>query len=116
MTYRVVGVFCSLDKTYREENMAETDVLYEKADAIATITFNRPDKFNALRASVIRGFDEALGDANRDHGIKVIILQGAGDSFCAGFDFSGNLDHQSVYREDGYDPGLDLYYTANGFT
>ena len=96
--------------------MPEDVVIYEKAGAVATLTLNRPDKFNALRSDVVRAFDAALRDANRDDAIRVMVLQGAGDSFCAGFDFSGGLEHQRVYREDGYDPGMDAYHAVNGFT
>ncbi|MEE8310789.1 MAG: enoyl-CoA hydratase/isomerase family protein, partial [Candidatus Binatia bacterium] len=65
------------------------EVLYSKSNGIATITLNRPDKANTLRPEVILGLDESLRDANQDNYVKVIILEGAGDNFCGGFDFSG---------------------------
>ena len=58
-------------------------------------------------------FDEALRTANRDNEVKVIVVQGAGDSFCAGFDFSNGLEHAKVFQEEGYDPGLDVYRSVN---
>jgi enoyl-CoA hydratase/carnithine racemase len=62
------------------------DLLYEVADEIATITFNRPQRMNALthdlEAELHRRFDEA--DADRR--VRVIILTGAGRAFCAGYD------------------------------
>ena len=87
--------------------MSEAMIDYSKAGAIATITLNRPEKFNTLRIELIEQLDDALRDANRDDGIKVIVLQGAGDSFCGGFDFSGGLEHYPGITEDGYDPGVD---------
>jgi enoyl-CoA hydratase len=94
----------------------EEVVRYATNGAIATITLNRPDKANTIRADVALGLDAALRDANRDNDIRVIVLEGAGDNFCAGFDFSGGLEHHRLYREQDYDPGLDFATTANRFT
>lgn len=90
-------------------------VKYEKTGAIATITLNRPEKFNAMRTEMARGMESAMQDANRDAQVKVIVLQGAGDSFCAGFDFSNGLEHHAVFKEDGYDPGMDVFASANAY-
>ncbi|MCP5041120.1 MAG: enoyl-CoA hydratase/isomerase family protein, partial [bacterium] len=73
--------------------MSEDEVLYCKANGIATITLNRPAKANTLRMEVINGLDDALRDANQDSEIKVVVLEGAGDNFCGGFDFSSGLEH-----------------------
>ena len=93
--------------------MADNVVKYAKAGAVATVTLNRPDKHNALRTDMALGIEEALKAANRDSDVKVIVLEGAGDSFCAGFDFSNGLEHHQVFREDGYDPGMDIYASAS---
>jgi enoyl-CoA hydratase len=92
------------------------EVLYAKSDGIATITLNRPEKANTLRMEVVDGIDRALADANRDNAVKVVVLQGAGDNFCGGFDFSSGLDHYASIREDGYDPGLDAHWVSNRYT
>jgi enoyl-CoA hydratase len=96
--------------------MSETMIEYSKSDAIATITLNRPEKLNTLRMELIEQLDDALRDANRDDAIKVIILQGAGDAFCGGFDFSGGLEHFPGITEDGYDPGVDHHFVTNQYT
>ena len=96
--------------------MTESPVLLDLSDGVATITLNRPEKHNTMRAEMGRKLEEALRAANRDNEIRVIILEGAGDSFCAGFDFSNGLEHARVFREDGYDPGMDAYAAANSFT
>lgn len=96
--------------------MSEKSVLYKTDGAIATITLNRPDKYNTLRAEVINALDAALREANRDNEIKVIILEGAGDSFCGGFDFSDGLEHYGNIKEDGYDPGMDVHSVTNQYT
>ncbi len=91
-------------------------IKYNKKDAVATITLNRPEKYNTLRMEMIQEMDNALMDANQDDEIKVIVLEGAGDSFCGGFDFSGGLEHFEKIKEDGYDPGVDIYWVTNSFT
>ncbi len=96
--------------------MSDSMIEYSKSDAIASITLNRPEKFNTLRMELIEQLDDALRDANRDDAIKVIILQGAGDAFCGGFDFSGGLEHYPGITEDGYDPGVDHHFVTNHYT
>jgi len=90
-------------------------ITYSANDAIATITLNRPEKYNTFRMEMIEELDGALREANRDDGIKVIILQGAGDSFCGGFDFSGGLAHFEKIKEEDYDPGADIHLVTNHY-
>ncbi len=94
----------------------EKEALYSKNGAIATITLNRPEKYNTLRPSLLADLDDALREANTDKAVKVIILEGAGDAFCAGFDFSGGLEHfdQSI-TEAKYDPGMDVDMVINPY-
>ncbi len=89
-------------------------VLYNSKDAIATITLNRPEKFNTLRGDVIEGLEACLQKANRDNDVKVIILEGAGDAFCGGFDFSG-AGYGSTQQAER-DPGMDMYNVSSRFT
>ena len=89
---------------------------YDKRDGIATITLDRPEKANTLRFELISSLDDALRDANRDDGVKVIVLEGAGDNFCGGFDFSSGLEHYGSIQEKGYDPGMDVHSVTNGYT
>ena len=58
--------------------MPEEVVKYRAANAIATITLNRPEKANTLRLEVIDGLDSCLAQANRDTEVKVILLEGTG--------------------------------------
>lgn len=96
--------------------MSEDVVLYEKTDRIATITLNRPDKFNTLRTEVLDTLRLHLEQANRDPEVRIIVLEGNGDAFCAGFDFSGGLEHFDRVREEGYDPGMDMHWVTNSYT
>ena len=90
-------------------------ILYSAADGIATITLNRPDKANTLRFEMIDGLERSLERANRDDDVKVIILEGAGDNFCGGFDFSGGLEHYDGITEADYDPGVDVHIVTNTY-
>jgi enoyl-CoA hydratase len=71
--------------------MAYETILYKKKGRIATVTLNRPEKFNTIRPPMPEELEKALGKANADDDVRVIILQGAGHSFCAGFDFQRTL-------------------------
>ena len=66
-------------------------ILYEKKDRVALITLNRPEKYNTIRPPMPDEINHAIGRANGDREIRVILLQGAGKSFCGGFDFSDGL-------------------------
>jgi enoyl-CoA hydratase len=55
---------------------------------IADITLNRPDKLNAISAGMVSELHRALDEAEGDPLVRVITLQGAGRSFCSGFDLS----------------------------
>ena len=53
---------------------------------IGMITLNRPDSLNAINAEWIEDFHRILDNLLHDHDVRVIVLTGAGSSFCAGFD------------------------------
>jgi naphthoate synthase len=78
-----------------------SDIRYEKADGIAKITINRPEKRNAFRPETVAQMYEAFSDARDDQSIGVVLLTGAGPhtdgkyAFCAGGD-------QSVRGPAGY--------------
>ena len=63
-------------------------VLYEKDGRIARVTLNRPDVLNAIDDDLPRELEEAVGRANADPGVHVIVLSGAGRAFCAGYDLA----------------------------
>ena len=96
--------------------MSDDVVLYSQEKGIATITLNRPAKANTLRMEVIDRMNQFLAQANRDPEVKVIVLEGAGDNFCGGFDFSGGLEHYGSIQEQGYDPGTDVQWVTDGYT
>jgi enoyl-CoA hydratase len=69
--------------------MGYENILYEKKDGIAYITFNRPKVLNALNRRTVEELRDALLDARGDDAVRVLILTGAGEkSFVAGADIS----------------------------
>jgi len=61
-------------------------IQYGKKNKIATITMDRPKKYNALIPTMIMELADALERARQDHGVRAIVLRGAGGNFCAGDD------------------------------
>ena len=55
-------------------------------DGVVVVTLNRPEKRNALSIELRDAISDALDALARDDAVKVVILTGAGDVFCAGFD------------------------------
>src|SRR6056297_2024611 len=66
--------------------MAESDVLYEVSERIATITLNRPDARNALTSEMLERIPQRMLDAENDDDVDVIILTGTDPAFTAGLD------------------------------
>jgi enoyl-CoA hydratase len=66
--------------------MAYENIILEKEENIAVITFNRPEAMNALNNRTRVEFREAMADVAADDNIKVLILTGNGKAFVAGSD------------------------------
>jgi enoyl-CoA hydratase/carnithine racemase len=62
-------------------------------DGIFTIRMNRPDKKNALTVDMYDDMAKALKDADKNPDVRVIVITGAADSFCAGNDLNDFLDN-----------------------
>jgi enoyl-CoA hydratase/carnithine racemase len=96
-----------------ESEMPEPRVLLDVgADGVAHVQMNRPDKKNALDAGLFEGLRDAALRVQHDASIRVVVLSGRGDCFCAGLDFAtfgemadGGLDAES---EDIRAAGADL--------
>ena len=69
--------------------MAYELITLQVADAIATLTLNRPDKRNAMSDDMRTEFIDALERVAADKAIKALVLTGAGKGFCAGGDIAG---------------------------
>ncbi len=61
-------------------------LLYRTENRVATITLNRPARMNAISLGMPAEIAAAVDRANRDDAVHVIVLTGAGDGFCSGYD------------------------------
>ena len=81
--------------------MGFENLLYEKKDGIAFITFNRPKVLNALNRKTVEELRDALVDARNDASVRVLILTGAGEkSFVAGADIGELAQRTAVDGKD----------------
>ena len=67
--------------------MAYTDILLSIEDDVATLTFNRPDKLNAMTAHMHQEVRDALAKIERAE-VRAMVLTAAGRAFCAGQDLA----------------------------
>jgi enoyl-CoA hydratase/carnithine racemase len=65
------------------------EITYAVADRIATLTLNRPAARNGYTIRMADELADALARANADPDVRVVVLTGAGDTFCVGADLSG---------------------------
>ena len=70
------------------EGFPEEPLITTPAEGVLTITLNRPRRLNAFTARMHQLLLTALREAARDPGVKVIVVQGAGRGFCAGYDIA----------------------------
>jgi enoyl-CoA hydratase/carnithine racemase len=73
-------------------------LIYEKADGIATVTLNRPERMNAFTPEMMRDLIEVFDVTDADDDVRAVIVTGAGRAFCAGADLgsgggSSTFDH-----------------------
>ena len=68
--------------------MAEPAVIVEKDGHVLIVTLNRPEKRNAVNCEVMCRLYDAWKQLDRDDELRVAILTGKGDTFCAGMDLS----------------------------
>src|SRR6201994_842420 len=68
---------------------------YEVTDRVARITFNRPEKGNAIVADTPLELSALVERADLDPNVHVILVSGRGQGFCAGFDLSAYADRTS---------------------
>jgi 2-(1,2-epoxy-1,2-dihydrophenyl)acetyl-CoA isomerase len=61
-------------------------VLYQVTGAVATITFNRPDRMNALDLATKEALLDSLRKAGADDSVRAVVLTGTGRAFCVGQD------------------------------
>lgn len=66
--------------------MGYETIIYQKKDAVARITLNRPEALNSLNRTMVLEIGRALEDSEKDNAIRVVIITGSGKAFCTGVD------------------------------
>ncbi len=90
-----------------------TTLTYAVDGRIATITLNRPERLNAINGAMPGEIRAAVEAANADDTVHVIVLQGAGKAFCAGYDLKeyAEGDKTNVYTQAmPWDPMVDYKF------
>jgi enoyl-CoA hydratase/carnithine racemase len=85
-------------------------LIYAVDGPVATVTLNRPERLNTIVSPMPDEIQAAVHRAVDDESVKVIVLRGAGRSFCAGFDFGQGFHHWDEALTTGgeWDPGKDF--------
>ena len=68
-------------------------VLYERDDAVALITLNRPERLNAMNQSMLEALNQAAQRAEQDDHVRAVVLTGSGNAFSSGFDLKAQAEH-----------------------
>jgi enoyl-CoA hydratase len=89
-------------------------ILYAVDGPVATITLNRAERLNTIVPPMPDEVEAAVGRATRDQEVKVIVLRGAGRSFCGGYDFGEGFEHwdEAIKTEGRWDPGKDFAFAT----
>ncbi len=75
----------------REDAMPMHRLLLEKQDGIATVTWTRADKRNALDLPMFLTIDRTIRQLRRDGTVRAVVLRGDGEDFCSGLDIKSVL-------------------------
>jgi len=78
------------------KNQLFKTILLDKSEGTARVTLNRPEKKNALNDMLVKELNQVFDELGQDKNIKIVILQGAGDTFCSGADL-GYLKNLKEY-------------------
>ena len=91
-------------------------VSYSADNRTATITLNRPDRFNAINATMPDDIAAAFAYANNDDAVHVVVLTGAGRGFCGGYDlkeFAEKPGTNPGIQEMPWDPMIDYRFMSH---
>ena len=91
------------------------DVLYESKDRVATITLNRPERYNAIGETMPDDIAAVFEFANNDDAVHVVVLTGAGRGFCGGYDLKAYAEKSGenpAIQDMPWDPMIDYKFMS----
>jgi len=68
---------------------------YEQRGPIGLVTLNRPERLNAINEQMLDDLDGVLDEIESNDDVRVVVLQGAGRSFCSGFDLKDEAEGEN---------------------
>ncbi len=80
----------------------------EREDAVATVTLARPDARNALNAGLIGEIRNCMEDLAEDDDVRVVVLTGEGNYFCAGADIGYMRDTAELSYEENLEDARNI--------
>ena len=97
--------------------MAYSTLTYERDGRVARITFDRPERLNAIAAGTPDDIETAVAEANADDRVHVVVLSGRGAAFCSGYDLKDFAEGASegIQERMPWDPMKD-YALMKGYT
>ncbi len=90
--------------------MEYKDIIYTKKEGIATITLNRPDRRNAFSPEMSESISRAIEDAAKGDDVRVLVLTGTGQAFCAGADVKAMAEKFSQAGSKGREPATEDFH------
>lgn len=66
------------------------DLIFEQKDDVGILTFNRPERLNALSGGIVGGSIDILDDLSKTRSVRALIITGAGRGFCSGADLGSD--------------------------
>jgi enoyl-CoA hydratase/carnithine racemase len=86
-------------------------IVLDRADGVATITLNRPDRLNAFTEKMLEELLQALDITDADDDVRAVIFTGSGRAFCAGADLGRGGD---TFKRDAEPFSLDRHADGGG--
>jgi enoyl-CoA hydratase/carnithine racemase len=93
--------------------MSYEEIRYAVENRVATITLDRPERMNAFTAKMCGELVRALGAADDDDEVRVVVLTGAGRAFCAGADLGSGGDTFDS-KAQGHQDSIDTHRDGGG--
>jgi len=81
-----------VDRSASESLLPLETLLYRKVGAVGVLTLNRPARLNAMNRTMLRELHQVLDVVEADDEVRALVLTGAGDAFCSGFDLKEQMD------------------------
>ncbi len=92
------------------------DILTQKENGILTISFNRPEKKNAITSAMYQSMADTLKEADADTGVRVIVIAGKPEIFTAGNDLEDFIKNGATLAASGVPPVYQFMQALNHAT